>query len=129
MEKVRPRLSAGRVQSPALRLIVEREDEIDAFIPKEYWSIGANLAHKIKPFGSKLFEFGGEKVKQFTYTNAEAVAKVKTDLVKAAEAQGGNLVIKKIEKKQRKRNPSAPFSTSTLQQEASKNLALVHVKP
>ncbi len=121
-KKVRPRLSAGRVQSPALRLIVEREDEIDAFIPKEYWSIGANLSHKVKPFGSKLFEFGGEKVKQFTYTNAEDVAKVKAELVKAAESQGGNLVIKKIEKKQRKRNPSAPFSTSTLQQESSKKL-------
>jgi len=121
-KKVRPRLSAGRVQSPALRLIVEREDEIDAFEPKEYWSIGANLLHKVKPFTSKLNEFGGEKVKQFTYTNAKDVEKVKAALVKAAEAQGGNLVIKKITKKQRKRNPSAPFSTSTLQQEASKKL-------
>jgi len=121
-KKVRPRLSAGRVQSPALRLIVEREDEIDAFEPKEYWSIGANLLHKVKPFGSKLNEFAGEKVKQFTYTNAKDVEKVKAELIKAAEAQGGNLVIKKITKKQRKRNPSAPFSTSTLQQEASKKL-------
>lgn len=121
-KKVRPRLSAGRVQSPALRLIVEREDEIDAFVPKEYWSIGANLAHKVKPFGSKLAEFAGEKLKQFTYTNGDDVAKVKAELLKAVEKQDGNLIIKKIEKKQRKRNPSAPFSTSTLQQEASKKL-------
>lgn len=121
-KKVRPRLSAGRVQSPALRLIVEREDEIDAFEPKEYWSIGANLAHSSKPFNSKLAEYNGEKVKQFTFTTGDEVEKVKTALVKAVKAQDNKLLIKKIEKKQRRRNPSAPFSTSTLQQEASKKL-------
>jgi len=122
-KKVRPRLSAGRVQSPALRLIVEREDEIDAFEPKEYWSVGANLAHSKKTFSSKLAEYDGEKVKQFTFTTTEQAAEVKATLQKAAEKQDGKLIIKKIEKKQRRRNPTAPFSTSTLQQEASRKLS------
>ncbi|MFQ3187765.1 MAG: DNA topoisomerase-1 [Gammaproteobacteria bacterium] len=117
--KIRRGLSAGRVQSPALRMIVERELEIEAFDPKEYWSIESDNEFKSSAFGSKLNILSGEKVKQFSITN-EADAQTAHQLL--TQAANGQLIVKKVEKKQRKRNPSPPFTTSTLQQEASRKL-------
>lgn len=118
-KKVRRGLSAGRVQSPALRMIVERELEIEAFEPKEYWTIEADAAAEKKDFQAKLTHFEGEKLSQFTVTNADQSADVVDKLNKAAQ---GKLLVTKVDKKQRKRNPAAPFTTSTLQQEASRKL-------
>ncbi len=117
--KVRPGLSAGRVQSPALRMIVERELEIESFIAKEYWTIEADVEKENQEFSAKLSELKGEKQKQFSITNASDAEKAYQVLTKAAQ---GKLTVKHIEKKKRKRNPSAPFTTSTLQQEASRKL-------
>lgn len=118
-KKVRRGLSAGRVQSPALRMIVERELEIEAFTPKEYWTIEADAAAEKKAFQAKLTHFEGDKLSQFTVTNADQSADVVDKLNTAAQ---GKLLVTKVDKKQRKRNPAAPFTTSTLQQEASRKL-------
>ncbi|KGM07829.1 DNA topoisomerase I [Methylophaga thiooxydans] len=118
-KKVRRGLSAGRVQSPALRMIVERELEIEAFKPKEYWTIEADAVAQKKDFQGKLTHFEGEKLSQFTVNNGEQSADVVAKLTSAAE---GKLLVTKVDKKQRKRNPAAPFTTSTLQQEASRKL-------
>ena len=118
-KKIRRGLSAGRVQSPALRMIVERELEIEAFKPKEYWTIEADVAIETKTFEGKLTHFNGKKLSQFTIDNAEQSAEVVATLSSAAE---GKLLVTKVNKKQRKRNPAAPFTTSTLQQEASRKL-------
>jgi len=118
-KKVRRGLSAGRVQSPALRMIVERELEIEAFEPKEYWTIEADATAEKKAFQAKLTHFEGDKLSQFTVTNADQSADVVDKLNKAA---AGKLLVTKVDKKQRKRNPAAPFTTSTLQQEASRKL-------
>jgi DNA topoisomerase-1 len=118
-KKVRRGLSAGRVQSPALDMIVKRELEIEAFISQEYWSITALLKEKKAEFKAKLVKLNGEKVEQFSVTNETQAHKIKKELEKAAK---GILVVEKIEKKQRKRNPTAPFITSTLQQEAARKL-------
>ncbi len=117
--KVQRGLSAGRVQSPALRLIVEREDEIDQFVPREYWSMEAEVQKDGQAFGSKLWTYAGDKVEQFTFTN-EADAHAARDALTAAA--GGRLTAETVEKKQRRRNPAPPFTTSTLQQEASRKL-------
>ena len=117
--KVQRGLSAGRVQSPALRLIVEREDEIDQFVPREYWSMEAQVQKDGHAFGSKLWTYAGDKVEQFTFTN-EADAHAARDALTAAA--GGQLTAETVEKKQRRRNPAPPFTTSTLQQEASRKL-------
>jgi len=118
-KKIRRGLSAGRVQSPALRLIVEREEEIEKFVAQEYWTIEADLETDKQGFPAKLTWLDGEKIKQFTVTNEKQAKKAEADLNKAA---GGELLVAKVEKKQRKRNPAAPFTTSTLQQEASRKL-------
>ncbi|MBB71812.1 MAG: DNA topoisomerase I [Legionellales bacterium] len=118
-KKIRRGLSAGRVQSPALRLIVEREEEIEKFKPQEYWTIIADTQASGQAFNAKLVTYNDEKVEQFTITNAEQATKVRDDLLKQAN---GKLIVDKIEKKQRKRNPAAPFITSTLQQEAVRKL-------
>ena len=117
--KIRRGLSAGRVQSPALRMIVERELEIEAFDPQEYWSIEADNQFDGQAFGAKLTLLQGEKVKQFTITNAEQANSAHKKL---SDASNGKLRVAEVEKKQRKRNPAAPFTTSTLQQEASRKL-------
>jgi DNA topoisomerase-1 len=117
--KIRRGLSAGRVQSPALRMIVERELEIEAFDPREYWSIEADNLFEGQGFSAKLNRLGGEKVKQFTITNADQANTAHKQLSAAAQ---GKLRVDKVEKKQRKRNPAAPFTTSTLQQEAARKL-------
>jgi len=111
--------SAGRVQSPALRMICEREEEILAFKPREYWTIDAQAEKDKAPFTAKLTQLGGEKVEQFTVTDAGGAAAAKSRLEQAAN---GQLVVTNVEKKQRKRNPSPPFTTSTLQQEAARKL-------
>ena len=118
-EKIAPKLSAGRVQSPALRLIVEREDQISAFEPQEYWTIGAIAKHKDEVFKARLSKYGGEKTKQFSFTNEKAVREVEGAIKASAD---GILTVGKVEKKQRQRKPTAPFITSTLQQEASRKL-------
>ena len=114
-EKVRGRLSAGRVQSVALRLIVEREREIEAFVPVEYWSIHAEL----KPDGLQstfIAKLAKIDEKDADLPNEETVKPVLVDMETAAYA------ITKIKRGERRRKPSAPFTTSTLQQEASRKL-------
>jgi DNA topoisomerase I len=118
-KKVRPGLSAGRVQTPALRMICEREDEIAAFVPREYWSIDTELSHLEQKFPAKLTEFQGAKVEQFSFTTEAQARQVERTLTEAA---GGTLTVLSVERKQRKRNPAPPFTTSTLQQEAARKL-------
>ena len=118
-KKVRRGLSAGRVQSPALRMIVEREEEIEAFKPREYWTIEADLEKDQQAFSAKLTQLHGKKLSQFSVTNGDKAGAVEQELTAAAK---GELVVQAVEKKQRKRNPAAPFTTSTLQQEASRKL-------
>ncbi|KAF1697148.1 DNA topoisomerase I [Pseudoxanthomonas koreensis] len=117
--KVQPGLSAGRVQSPALRMIVEREEEIEAFKAREYWSIGAELAHASQPFSAKLVKLDGKKFEQFTITDGETAEDARLRLQQAA---AGSLHVTDVASKERKRRPSPPFTTSTLQQEASRKL-------
>lgn len=118
-KKIRAGLSAGRVQSPALRLIVEREEEIEKFIAQEYWSIHAKATAEHKHFSSKLIQYNGEKLEQFSITDKKDADAAVTTIKKAAN---GKLTISKVTKKERKRNPTAPFITSTLQQEAARKL-------
>ncbi len=118
-KKVQRGLSAGRVQSPALRMIVERELEIEAFETREYWSIEADVSKGGEPFVSRLVRYRGEKVEQFSFEKEEAAREVEKTILDAAD---GKLTTVGVEKKQRKRNPAAPFTTSTLQQEASRKL-------
>lgn len=117
--KVRPGLSAGRVQSPALRMVIERELEIEIFKPREYWTIEADTAINSKTFSCKLTNYQGKKLSQFTIDNVEKSSKIVSMLVSATDSQ---LLVTKIETKQHKRNPAAPFITSTLQQEAYRKL-------
>ena len=117
--KVRPGLSAGRVQSPALRMIVEREREIESFNSEEYWDIAAALSHAGQTFPGKLTVYNGEKTKKFSFTNA-ADTQTAIDTLKAA-AQG-SLLVADINKKDSKRNPAPPFTTSTMQQAAASKL-------
>jgi DNA topoisomerase-1 len=118
-KKVRRGLSAGRVQSPALRMIVEREEEIERFKPREYWTIEADVEAKGKGFVAKLTRFAGDKLDQFAIGDSERADEVKAALKKGAD---GRLLVTAVDKKQRKRNPAPPFTTSTLQQEASRKL-------
>jgi DNA topoisomerase-1 len=117
--KVSPGLSAGRVQSPALRLIVEREQEIEKFEPQEYWTIESDLETDEKPFVARLTHLRGEKLTQFSINNEELAKDAERTILDAAK---GKLKVEKIDRKQRKRNPAPPFTTSTLQQEASRKL-------
>lgn len=118
-KKVRRGLSAGRVQSPALRLIVEREEEIERFVSQEYWKILAQCFHKQAPFEARLTHYKNEKLQQFTVINQVQAQQIKNDLISQAQ---GHLIVTQVEKKQRKRKPSPPFITSTLQQEAARKL-------
>src|SRR5919106_5681546 len=106
-------LSAGRVQTVALRLIVEREREIRAFKPQEYWTIEALCEGKGQTFEASLTKVGGHKPQLHTEADARAVV----DAVRTLP-----FVVTKVEKRNRKKNPGAPFTTSTLQQEAAKKL-------
>ena len=118
-KKVQRGLSAGRVQSPALRMIVERELEIEKFKAREYWTIEADVSKAKQPFVARLVTYKGEKVEQFSFEDETAAREVERTLLDAA---GGELTTVKVEKKQRRRNPAAPFTTSTLQQDASRKL-------
>lgn len=113
-KKVRYGLSAGRVQSVAVRLVVEREREIDAFKPEEYWNvIGLFDNEKKESFEAELHKYHG---KNLAVKNEEEARKVEKDL------EGAKYKVTKVEEKQVKRNPAPPFITSTLQQEASRKL-------
>ena len=113
-KKVQRGLSAGRVQSVALRLICEREEEIKAFVPEEFWSLTALLEGKSPPqFEAKLIKRDEEKLR---VKNNEEAQKILADL------QGRPYSVDKVEKKERRRNPVPPFTTSKLQQEAGRKL-------
>ncbi len=120
-KKIRYGLSAGRVQSVALRLVVEREREIEAFNPKEYWTLDALLRQPEEPnealarFGASISADRGSKLGQFDLTEARA-----KEL--AGQLPEHPVTVASVETKQRKRSPSPPFTTSTLQQEASRKL-------
>jgi len=118
-KKVRRGLSAGRVQSPALRLICERESEIEAFNRREYWTLEADCEKETKPFRARLVELAGDKVEQFTIVDETRAEQVRETLESAAQ---GQLRVEQVERKQRKRFPAPPFITSTLQQEAARKL-------
>lgn len=113
--KVRKGLSAGRVQSVALRLICDREDEIESFVPQEYWSLTAALETSGSKgrFEAKLIEVQGKKAEIAT---EEAMQEV------VAALDGAEFRVKEIRRRQRRRNPAPPFTTSTLQQEAARRL-------
>src|SRR3546814_424582 len=117
--KVQRGLSAGRVQSPALRMIVEREEEIEAFVAREYWSVEAECAHPVQAFTAKLTRLDGKKFEQFTVTDGDTAEEARRRIVSAAN---GALHVTDVASKERKRRPAAPFTTSTLQQEASRKL-------
>jgi len=118
-KKVQRGLSAGRVQSPALRMIVERELEIEAFKAREYWTIEADLSKDEQPFLSRLVSYRGDKVEQFSFESEAAARDVEKTILDAAD---GKLTTVSVNKRQRRRNPAAPFTTSTLQQESSRKL-------
>lgn len=111
--KVKKGLSAGRVQSVALKIIIDREKEICEFIPEEYWSIDGNFKKATKKFKAAFWGLDGKKKK---LPNAESIKEVTERL------DGKDYQVTKVEKKERKRNPSAPFTTSSLQQEAARKL-------
>ncbi len=117
--KIRYGLSAGRVQSPALRLIVEREEEIGAFESKEYWSIHLDATKDKAKIPSKLSILNNEKLEQFTITSAAQEKKIVGELLLKSS---GKVSVSRVDKKQRTRNPAAPFTTSTLQQQAVRKL-------
>lgn len=144
-KKVQRGLSAGRVQSPALRLICERDAEIEAFVPEEYWRIEARAQKTDTAFSARLSRLDGHKVEQFTINERHAAETALTTLATATgatldksagteqadgsedaatglQARGGQLRVAHLEKKQRRRNPAPPFTTSTLQQEAARKL-------
>ena len=114
-KKVRSGLSAGRVQSVTVRLIVDREEEIRSFVPEEYWSIEANLQvdRNAKPFVAKYYGRGGKKEELKNQEQADQVLKA---------LEGADYIVESVKKGVRKKTPAPPFTTSTLQQEASRKL-------
>jgi len=118
-KKIKTGLSAGRVQSPALRLIVERQREIEAFEPREYWTIEADMSHQDQAFQSRLVRLEDDRLKQFDISGTEQAHKVRDRLENAAN---GKLRVDRVTRKQRKRRPAPPFITSTLQQDAARKL-------
>ncbi|MFN9310862.1 type I DNA topoisomerase [Gemmatimonas sp.] len=113
---VKKGLSAGRVQTVALRLIVEREREIRAFTPVEYWSIAADLQKGQQPFAAKLHQVDGKKPE---IPNGAEAERILADLKGRKEFE-----VTEVKRRERRKNPAAPFTTSTLQQEAAKKLGL-----
>ena len=108
--------SAGRVQSVALRIIVDREFEIERFITQEYWQVQTRLAVNGGEFEARLTELDGQKLQKFSLPNAEAAARA------LATVKAGAYRVASVEAKPVKRNPPPPFTTSTLQQEAARKL-------
>ena len=118
-KKIRRGLSAGRVQSPALRLICEREAEIEKFKPREYWTVDADMSAAAGDFTAKLAQYDGDRIKQFSITDQQQAEAVRAGILAGTD---GSFTVISVEKKQRKRNPAPPFITSTLQQEAVRKL-------
>ena len=114
-KKVKRGLSAGRVQSVAVKLIVDREEEIEKFIPQEYWNIYAIL---IEPKSNKKFEakFYGKDGKKLEINNQEEVENI------LKQIENGKYIVEDVKKGEKKRNPAPPFTTSTMQQEASRKI-------
>ena len=114
-KKVKKGLSAGRVQSVAVKLICDREEEIENFIPEEYWNIFAQLKDKKskKAFEAKFFGKDGKKLEIHSQKEVDDIL---------AKIKGGDYIVKDIKKAEKKRNPAPPFTTSTMQQEASRKL-------
>lgn len=117
--KIRTGLSAGRVQSPALRMIAERELEIEAFKSREYWSIAGDFNAGEAPINAKLDQFQNEKLTQFSIENEQRATEIATVIQKVKKDDWHVIEVKE---KTRKKEPPAPFITSTLQQEAVKKL-------
>ena len=111
--------SAGRVQSPALKMIVEREEAIRKFIPQEYWTLNANFLKDGKPFDGFLYSNNNKKLAKFDIDNDKDANKIKEEIL-SSSIDGFEVL--KVSKKERKRQPAKPFITSTLQQEASRKL-------
>jgi DNA topoisomerase-1 len=124
-KKIKVGLSAGRVQSPALRMIVEREREIEAFKPREYWSIEADLLRGDKAFTARLVSLEGKRLKQFDLNNEAQVSSIRESLLREAN---GVLRADRVTRKQRQRRPVPPFITSTLQQDAARRLRFTALK-
>jgi DNA topoisomerase-1 len=120
-KKIGPSLSAGRVQSPALRLIVEREQEIENFKTREYWSIHLESHKGSEKFSARLSQYKGEKIEQFTITTDSQQQAIVSDILNRAKGSG---TVLKVERKPKLRYPSPPFITSTLQQEAVRKLGM-----
>ena len=118
--KIRPGLSAGRVQSPALRLIVERELEIEAFRSQEYWTVHLDSQKNSQPFTAKLFQYQGKKLEQLGIASEAEYQKI-FDNISAAKLPPR---VVRVEKKAKQRYAAAPFTTSTLQQEAARKLGM-----
>ncbi len=118
-KKIKPGLSAGRVQSPALRLICEREEEIEKFVPREYWTLEADCEKDRQAFMAKLHAYQHKKLRQFDIDNERDATAMRQDLAQHARDR---LTVESVEKKERTRNPAPPFTTSTLQQEAVRKL-------
>lgn len=112
-KKVKKGLSAGRVQSVAVKIILDRENEINDFIPEEYWSITAKLTADGSPFEAKFHQLNGVKTELGSEAEVQAVLK---------QIEGAPFTVKEVKEKERSRNPSAPFTTSSLQQEAARKL-------
>ncbi|MBM7715655.1 type I DNA topoisomerase [Siminovitchia sp. FSL H7-0308] len=112
-KKVKKGLSAGRVQSVAVRLIIDRENEIKNFVPEEYWSIEGSFKKGKDPFQAAFYGVGGKKVK---LTSEEDVKNI------LGKVKGDQFIVDTVTKKERRRNPAKPFTTSSLQQEAARKL-------
>ena len=112
-KKVRKGLSAGRVQSVAVKLIVDREEEIEKFIPEEYWNINAILIKNEEKFSAKLAALNGKKIELHNKQEVDNIIK---------EIENANYIVKDVKKGTRKKSPAPPFTTSTMQQEASRKL-------
>lgn len=112
-KKVRKGLSAGRVQSVAVKLIVDREEEIEKFIPEEYWNINAILIKNDEKFSAKLAALNGKKIELHNKQEVDNIIK---------EIENANYIVKDVKKGTRKKSPAPPFTTSTMQQEASRKL-------
>jgi DNA topoisomerase-1 len=117
--KVQTGLSAGRVQSPALRMIVEREEEIERFKAEEYWTLTAEVDHPSQRFDARLVRYNGRKVEQFSFRDRDSAHAAREAILTAAQ---GRLLVAEVTRKQRQRRPAPPFTTSTLQQEAARKL-------
>ncbi|MGD2140040.1 MAG: type I DNA topoisomerase [Burkholderiales bacterium] len=120
-KKIGRSLSAGRVQSPALRLIVEREQEIENFDSREYWTIHLDSIKGKQSFSARLLQYRGKKVEQFTFDSEAAQKKAVAQIEKGAK---GSIKVVRVERKPRTRQAAAPFITSTLQQEAVRKLGM-----